>query len=179
METVLESVHLAAGTPWWGSILLTSLLLRVVFLQPVIRASDTSARLATLTPLTDPIRQRMNAAKATQDTEAVKLGALELRQLYKAADIKFSRVILPFVLQGPLGFGSFRLLRNMGTLPVPGLDEGGLLWLKDLTVCDPYFLLPMITGIGLHWTFKVCKWIWRCNHYDLLLDRKGVRLDQG
>lgn len=156
METVLESVHLAAGLPWWGSILLTSLLLRVVFLQPMIRASDTSARLATIQPHLIPMKARMTAAKAARDYEAVKLVAMEMRQLSKVAGVQTWRLILPFLGQAPLGYGSFRLLNGMAALPVPGMDEGGLLWLTDLTVSDPYFILPAVTALSLHWMMKVC-----------------------
>lgn len=157
METALEAVHLATGTPWWGSILLTVLALRVLVFPLVVRASDTSARMAMLTPVMAPIKEQMEAAKATQDVEALRRATAEIRQLYQLAGIKMSRMAIPMLLQMPLGYGSFRLLQAMGTLPVPGFDEGGLLWIKDLTLSDPYFILPLATGLGLHWAFKVCK----------------------
>ena len=178
-ETILESVHLATGTPWWGSIMLTALLLRVAFLPLVIRAADTAARVATLKPLTEPINERMKEAKATRDMEALNVATQELRQLYQRGNIKIIRMFFPALGQGLIGYGSFRLLRNMASLPVPGLDEGGLLWLNDLTVGDPFFVLPMITGLGIHLTFKVCNSIWRHHHYDLHLYRQEVRLEQG
>jgi YidC/Oxa1 family membrane protein insertase len=89
--------------------------------------------------------------------EALRLASADMKQLYKAADIKISRLFLPLLVQGPLGFGTWRLLNGMAALPVPGMDEGGLLWVKDLTVSDPYLILPMVTGLAFFWTFKVCK----------------------
>lgn len=165
MQTVLESVYLTTGVPWWGSIILTALLLRVVSFPLVVRAADTSARMATITPLMAPIKKKMEDAKVTRDVEALQRATAEIRQLYKMGDIKILTMALPMILQAPLGFGSFRLLRNMALLPVPGLDEGGLLWISDLTLSDPYFILPIAMGLGLHWTFKVGKCHWRCNHY--------------
>lgn len=135
---------------------MTSLLLRVVLLPLVIRGSDTSARLATIKPILEPVNQRMKAAKAARDTGEVREASREMKQIHRAANIKLWTVIISNISQGLLGFGSFRLLKNMATLPVPGLDEGGLLWFKDLTLSDPYFVMPILTGLGLHLTFKVC-----------------------
>lgn len=64
------------------------------------------------------------------------------------------RLFVP-MLQVPIGFATFRLMRGMADLPVPGLDDGGFLWLTDLTQSDPYFILPIVTGIAFHLTFKV------------------------
>ncbi len=178
MEAALEIVHVYIGTPWWASILLTALALRVAFFTLYVNAADTAARQMTLAPLMKPIKQRIDAAKHTQDMEAVKMASIEMRQLYKAADIKLSRMFLPILVQGPIGYGTFRLLKGMAALPVPGMDEGGLLWLKDLTVSDPYLILPMVTGFAFFWTFKVCKLILWMQSMRLPICRKGARQDQ-
>lgn len=156
VQSMLEFVHIYAGTPWWASIMLTSLLVRVIFFKIYLNASDTSARMAVIKPYTEPINARLRAARMTRDTDAVKLISGELSQLYKQADIKMWRLAFP-LLQAPLGYGSFRLLNGMAKLPVPGLEDGGLLWLKDLTLCDPYFILPIGTGLGFYFLFRVCK----------------------
>ena len=133
------------------------LLLRGVFFPLFVRGADASARLAAIKHLTDPLNAQMRIARVARDLEAVNAVTRELKQLYQAADIKMSRMFIPTIGQGLLSYGSFRLLRNMASLPVPGMDESGLLWIKDLTVADPYFILPAATGICLHWMFKVCK----------------------
>lgn len=175
VETVLETIHIYAGTPWWGSILLTALALRVAFFKTYINASDTSARQLALAPYLRPIRQRMDAAKARQDVEAVQIAARETAQVFKAADIKVSRLFIPLLVQTPLGYGTFVLLRGMAALPVPGLDDGGLLWIKDLTVSDPYFILPMATGLAFFWTLKVCQMIPYVQSWRLPTYRKGAK----
>ena len=40
-------------------------------------------------------------------------------------------------------------IRGMSNLPVPSMTSGGAYWFYDLTVPDPYFLLPMITATTL------------------------------
>lgn len=123
-------------------------------MRAYINAADTSARMAVLTPDIAPLKAQMKVAQQNQNK--LELGRLtqEVRNLYKAADVKIWKVFVP-MLQVPLGFGTFRLLRGMSELPVPGLENGGCLWLKDLTVADPYFILPLMTGLAFHVTFKV------------------------
>lgn len=53
------------------------------------------------------------------------------------------------------GFGTFILLRGMANLPVPGLEHGGLLWFHNLTVPDPFLILPLATSAVLHWVLRV------------------------
>lgn len=154
IQTLLEHVHIYSSTPWWGSIILTALLIRLALMRAYINAADTSARMAVLTPDIAPLKAQMKVAQQNQNK--LELGRLtqEVRNLYKAADVKIWKVFVP-MLQVPLGFGTFRLLRGMSELPVPGLENGGFLWLKDLTVADPYFILPLMTGLAFHVTFKV------------------------
>jgi len=45
-------------------------------------------------------------------------------------------------------------MKAMAALPVPGLDQGGFLWLMDLTIPDPYYVLPVLTSVTMFYTFK-------------------------
>lgn len=153
VEWLLEHVHILSGTPWWASIILTALAVRLALLKPFIEAADTSARIATLQPLIKPIQARLNQAKQNQDQAATLFGAQELQNLYRNAGIKLWKIAVPLV-QAPIGYGTFRLLRGMSELPVPGLEEGGFLWIQDLTVADPFYVLPALTAVAIHWTFK-------------------------
>ena len=154
LQTLLEHVHIYSGTEWGLSIILTSLLVRLALLKIFINASDTSARLAVVAPNIAPIKARLKEAKVTKDIDQLRLVTAELKQLYSAAGIQMWRVFVPMI-QMPLGFGTFRLLRGMEELPVRGLDRAGFLWFTDLTVSDPYFILPVFTGVAFHWMFKV------------------------
>lgn len=133
------------------------MLVRLALLKIFINASDTSARLAIVAPNLAPIKARLKEAKSSKDVDQMRRVTAELRELYSAAGIQMWRVFVPMI-QMPLGFGTFRLLRGMADLPVPGLDSAGFLWLTDLTVRDPYFILPVFTGAAFHWMFKVSGW---------------------
>jgi len=154
VEWLLEHVHVYAGTPWWASLGLTMLLIRACLLKTYIGAADSSARGQFIAPLTEPLMARMKEAQAHRDMAGSQKALRELKDLRARAGVKTWKIFLPFI-QVPIGFGTFRLVRGMSTLPVPGLDTGGLLWMKDLTLSDPYFILPMLTAASYYVAFKV------------------------
>lgn len=43
----------------------------------------------------------------------------------------------------------------MTNLPVDSMRQGGLWWFTDLTVTDPYFILPIMTSATLAITLKL------------------------
>ena len=49
----------------------------------------------------------------------------------------------------------FFALKGMANTPVESMKLGGLLWFTDLTVCDPLYLLPMLTSITVWATIEV------------------------
>ena len=46
-------------------------------------------------------------------------------------------------------------LRKMCNLPVESMSTGGALWFKDLTITDPYFILPLISTATLFYILEV------------------------
>jgi YidC/Oxa1 family membrane protein insertase len=66
-----------------------------------------------------------------------------VREKYNAS---MTGMIWPFV-QIPFSFGLFRIINGMTHIPVPSLEDAGFLWFHDLTVADPFYLLPAM-GTG-------------------------------
>lgn len=155
MEKMLEYIHIGTGGPWWLSIALSVLALRLIFLKAYIDASDSAGKTSALRPITQPILDRLRAAQQARDTLGLLKAKSELTSVYARADVKTWKAFVP-MLQIPFGYGTFRLLRGMAHLPVPGMDGGGFLWLRDLTVQDPVYFLPLATGYLLYLTVKVC-----------------------
>ena len=154
VQTVLEHVYIYLGTPWWASIGITVFLIRASLFKAFIDATDVSTRRQIIKPLEEPINERMKAARATGSKMALHDAWRERNVLYKKAGIVGWKSFVP-LLQLPLGFGIFRLVRGMSTLPVPGFENGGFLWIHDLTVGDPYYLLPIVASWGYYYAFKV------------------------
>jgi YidC/Oxa1 family membrane protein insertase len=154
VETLLESAHIYTGLPWWASAVAAALVIRLALFKGTLMASDASAKLNQLSPLVGPIRARMLECARERDN----LGALKAKQelalIHESYGLKPWKAFIP-MLQVPLGFGFFRVLGGMSSLPVPGLDSENLLWLTDLTIPDPFFILPLSTGLLMYLTIKV------------------------
>jgi YidC/Oxa1 family membrane protein insertase len=154
MEWILEHIHVYAGTPWWVSIALTALAVRVVMFKPFMGAADNGARMQAVKPITDPLNKEMLATRIRGDEPRVLQLRAEIQTINRRAGIKILKGFVPLLQIFP-GYGTFVLLRAMGKVPVPGLETGGILWFHNLTIADPYFILPATTALALHWVLRV------------------------
>jgi len=141
-------------TEWGGSIFLTTVLVRICVFPLLRKSSDTSAKMQKIRPESQVLMDQMKAAAAKQDQGTIQSVRKKIKALYKANDIKLWSMALPFV-QIPFGFGLWRVCRNMVDAGVPGLETGGYLWFQDLTVSDPYFILPMACALFQHLSMRV------------------------
>ena len=155
MEWLLEHIHIYSGGPWWISIGLTALVVRAVLFKPYVNAAENASRMQAIQPVTKPITAKMTEAMKNRDNETAMQLRQELSMINKRAGIKVWKSFVP-AIQMFAGYGTFVLLRGMSRLPVPGLETGGALWFHNLTIPDPYFLLPIATAGVLHWVLRVC-----------------------
>ena len=155
VQWLLEHVHVYSGSPWWASIALTALIVRLSIFPLYIRAMDTSARVSAIQPQFGPLQQRIKDSQATQDKAAMLTATAEVKSLLRTNNIKFRNMFWPLLAQVPIGFCTFRLLRAMADLPVPGMENQGFLWVPDLTAGDPYAIMPLALGVVMYMTFKV------------------------
>ena len=62
--------------------------------------------------------------------------------------VVFQGLLGPLV-QLPLFLSFFLGLRRMANLPIESMKTGGYLWFHDLTLFDPYFVLPVICAFSM------------------------------
>ena len=154
VESLLEGVYVYSGLPWWASIVITAVVVRTCMFPLYVNAADVGARMAIVRPHIKPIQDRVQAARIAGDQAASMAALQEINTVYRNAGIQWTKSLWPLI-QVPLGFGTFRLMRGMAALPVPGLESQGVYWLKDLTIPDPYYIMPLATAWVFYYTFKV------------------------
>lgn len=153
MQFWYEHIHVYSGLPWGGSIILAAALYRLVILfYPMMIVSDQGARSLAMAPVATPLMQKLRDAPDKETKQALQMEWMAMR---KVAGLSNFKLFGPSLLQGFLGFGTFRLLREMNAIPVPRLEDGGFLWFTDLTVADPYFILPVALFASMHYIMKV------------------------
>jgi YidC/Oxa1 family membrane protein insertase len=154
-EKCIEAIYLQSGWGWAGSILAAGVVVRgaTFFFQAL--SSDKMAAMAALTPVTKPLQEKMEAAIARGDKQQADLYKMQQQEILKPYVGGFFSMAGFMVVQGWIGFSAFRFLRAMGELPIPGMTSDGWLWFSDLTVRDPYFILPAATTAIMYTVFKV------------------------
>lgn len=154
VERLLEYVHMYAGTPWWGSTVIVIVIIRTLLLKLYFDSADTNARYKLIKNIEAPLQERYKQAMRTKDPVETQRVWSEMNALRKNAGMKMWKQFVPLV-QIPISFSLFRLQRGMSTLPAPGYDTGGFLWVKDLTMPDPYFILPIAQTVAFYGTIAV------------------------
>ncbi|GAB7360554.1 hypothetical protein MBLNU230_g0439t1 [Neophaeotheca triangularis] len=150
IQWLMEHAHVSCGLPWWASIAATALLLRVVIFPLFVKSSDTTARTAALTSITKPLTDRMSQCQREGDSDGMRAAWAQLRAVRANAGIRLRDQFAPMLVQGVFGFCGYRLTSACANLPVPSFATGGFLHLSDLTIPDPFLILPIAMGATMH-----------------------------
>jgi YidC/Oxa1 family membrane protein insertase len=184
MEWLIEHIHIWGGVSWWASLAAAALVTRIALFHPSLKAADNAAKTGPIKNEMMELRtKRMQLLSQGKQLEAAK-AKVELDDLYVKHDIKLWRNFVP-LLQIPLGFGTFRVVRGMATLPVPGLAMEQFGWIHDLTSYDPWYILPALATGFMYLTMKVsCSVTFICSfnrltyRFSACKERNGFRSER-
>lgn len=144
-----ELLQVSSGMPWFYTIIAGTFLWRVVILPANIMSLRNSSRLL-------PYADRLEAVTAewksinTSDRLALQRISLKRQKIYEQAGARvLPSIIMPFV-QIPITLGLFLAVRKMTMLPVEQLKQSGVFFLPDLTMADPYYILPILSTVAIN-----------------------------
>jgi YidC/Oxa1 family membrane protein insertase len=141
---VLKWIYGYCGNWGWAIILLTVLMNIVIF--PLRHKTAVSMRkLQEIQPQMKAIQDRYAGLKAT-DPARQKMNT-EIMALYKEKGANPVSGCLPTVLTFPLLFAFYALLSEAIELR----NAPFALWIRDLSVHDPYFVTPALMGASMLW----------------------------
>lgn len=130
----LSWIHSIVGN-WGWSIILLTLIIKLVFYKLSETSYKSMANMRKLQP-------RMKALKERYGDDKQKLQQATM-EMYKKEKINPLGGCLPIVIQIPVFIGLYyMLLKSVELRQAPWI-----FWIKDLSVRDPYFVLPIIMGI--------------------------------
>jgi len=164
MQYLMENLHIGLDLEWWQTIAVTTLVMRCVLFPVVVMAQRNMANMANNTPGMAAIQEKMTDARRRGDLmESAQLGQ-ELQSYMSKKGINPLKNSVPIFLQVPVFMSMFFALRGMANCPVDSLTGGGLFWFLNMTICDPYYILPLLTSSTLY--------------LQLRLGAEGAKLDQ-
>lgn len=94
---------------------------------------------------------------------------MEQRDFLKSKDIRMGRQFMVILANGAVFATQFFAIKRMVEvcslfyvchngvqMNYPGLSTGGTAWFTDLTACDPYYALPLISAVTMAAVTRVC-----------------------
>ncbi|KHJ82320.1 inner membrane protein [Oesophagostomum dentatum] len=97
----------------------------------------------------DDFRARIEDARKEGNNLLQQQIFLEQRDFLRSKDIRLGRQFFILLANGAVFATQFFAIRKMVEVNYPGLSTGGTAWFPDLTVTDPYYLLPLISAVTM------------------------------
>jgi YidC/Oxa1 family membrane protein insertase len=135
----LEYIH-AQGAPWWLSIAILTIIVRSVLFPLTIRQVKSMRAMQDLKPDMDRIRAQYKDNRQRQQEEIMKL--------YQERQVNPFGSCFPLLIQMPIFITMFYVIRSFGDTH-PSFTSGGVLWFRDLSAYDPFYLLPVLSAVTM------------------------------
>ena len=151
----MEQLHVGLDLPWWGTIIAMTALLRLVTFPAVVLSQRNAAKMGICMPKMQELQAKMADARSRGDVyDSAKYG-MELQEYMTKHKINPLKNLIPMMFQFPFFMSMFVGLRGMANLPVESMCHGGLGWFTDLSISDPFYLLPAATATTLFFQLKL------------------------
>ncbi|KAH9044309.1 60Kd inner membrane protein-domain-containing protein [Lactarius pseudohatsudake] len=144
---LLELVNVSAGLPWFHTIIAGTLLSRLLLVPFSIKQLRNSAALAPHQPRLLELKEELNRAYQTGDKIGVQRVALKQRRVYEESGVSMLPMLLMPFAQLPVTLGMFFAVKRLCALPLEQLHWSGVSFLPDLTVADPFYVLPIAAAV--------------------------------
>jgi len=127
--------------PNWGfGIIILTFLIKIIFFPLTYSSMKSMAKMQELQPKIKALRAKYKKAK--QDIAQRRQMNEEMMKLYKEHGINPAGGCLPMLVQIPVFWGFFRML----VVAIEFRQSPFILWIKDLSVHDPYYVTPLLMG---------------------------------
>ncbi|XP_055842083.1 mitochondrial inner membrane protein OXA1L [Episyrphus balteatus] len=155
VQNCMEYLHIGLDVPWWAAIAIGTAVVRTLIFPLVIVSQRNAAKMNNHMPQLQVLQLKMTEARQTGDAIESARYAQEMMLFMKEKQLNPLKNMVVPLAQAPLFISFFMGLRAMANTPVESLRDGGLWWFTDLTIADPYFLLPAITSATLYLTIEI------------------------
>jgi len=156
-QWLMEHIHNDLDIPWWTTIIIMTCIIRLITVKFVILSQKNTAKMTNNMPETQALQAKVTDAKHRGDLYDQAKYTMELQKIIKDPERGVNPLasMAPLMVQMPFFIGMFLGLRGMANLPVESMTNGGLAWFTDLTVMDPYYVLPAIMATSIFFQFKL------------------------
>lgn len=139
---LLTKIQAVVGN-WGVAIILLTVLIKAAFFKLSAASYKSMARMRAVQPKLVALREQHGEDKAKQSQA--------MMELYKKEKINPMGGCLPILVQMPVFIGLYWMLMESVELR----HAPFILWIKDLSVMDPYFVLPLMMGASMFFMQKL------------------------
>lgn len=139
---LLTKIHSLVGN-WGVAIILLTVVIKAVFFRLSATSYKSMANMRRVQPKLVDIREQYADDKQKQSQA--------MMELYKKEKINPMGGCLPILVQMPVFIGLYWMLMESVELR----HAPFILWIKDLSVMDPYFVLPLMMGASMYFMQKL------------------------
>jgi YidC/Oxa1 family membrane protein insertase len=142
-EIMLRAIkYIHESIPNWGfCIIILTIIIKILFFPLTYSSTKSMAKMQELQPKMKAIRAKYKKAK--QDIAQRRKMNEEIMKLYKEHGVNPAGGCLPILIQLPIFWGFFQMLRTS----IEFRDSPFILWIRDLSVKDPYYVTPILMGV--------------------------------
>lgn len=144
LQSMLEYLHVHAHLPWWGAIVASTFALRVVIFPVVMKIQKNGVIMNNISPEIQKLIKKQRQYRQMGNKALYSQYSQRIWQVYKKNNCNPLKMAIMPLIQLPLFLSFFIAIRKMAAVPVESMKTGGVLWFEDLTVPDPYYILPVL-----------------------------------
>ena len=133
----MDNIHSVVGN-WGIAIILLTMAIKLVFFYPSAMSYRSMAKMRKLTPMIQDLKERYGDDKQKIASEQMKL--------FKKEKVNPLGGCLPILMQMPVFIALYWMIMESVELR----HSPFYLWIEDLSVMDPYFVLPLLMGASMY-----------------------------
>ncbi len=134
---MMQHIH-AVVQNWGWTIIFLTLLIKLIFFWPSAASYKSMAKMKAMAPKLKEIGERFANDPAAKQKA--------MMDIYKKEKLNPLGGCLPILIQIPVFMGLYWVLLESVELR----QAPWLLWYKDLSIMDPYFVLPLVMGASMY-----------------------------
>lgn len=143
----LRWIHENVVANYGWAIVLMTFLIKLIFFPLTHKSQESMGKMQELNPKVQAIRNKyrgkMKDRQGRPNLEAQRQMNEEVMAVYRSAGVNPAAGCLPLLLQIPVFFAFYKLL----AVAVELRNAPWILWVKDLSVPDPFWILPILMGV--------------------------------
>ncbi|UZJ54201.1 hypothetical protein CBS101457_003521 [Exobasidium rhododendri] len=145
-QELLDWMVEATGLPWWATIALVTVAVRITILPVVFKGQANAIRLGNINPQMQRKMKDIQYAKSVGDQRLLQESAVYVQKLMKDNNCSPLKSFIAPAIQMPVFISFFFALRGLAGADLTSMKTGGLAWFTDLTVADPTIILPVASA---------------------------------